>query len=96
MNKRYKKHGKAIRWIDSRFSRPFKARKSIVNAMAAQVAMQSALRIRIINQARFATAGIGKAEKAVAIARALIDGQVAILKTYNHFSEIMGTRVKIL
>ena len=75
MNKKYKIHGKAIKWINSRFSKKEKARRSLRIVMRAQIQAATAVQINTIKRA-----SKGEINTALAIARTVLAGQIAISK----------------
>ena len=80
MNKRYKINGKAIKWIDSRFSKKEKLRRSFRMIVAAQINAATASQINLI---KFSSQP--KVNKALGISKAILNGQIAMVEALRAY-----------
>ena len=75
MNKRYKINGKAIKWIDSRFSKKEKIRHGFRMIVAAQISAATACQIDLIK-----SSSRSKVDKSLGISKALLNNQIAMFE----------------
>ena len=79
MNKKHKLNGKAKKWINTRFARPEINRAFLRKIMVAQIAAATGSQISMI---RGSTQG-SQEQKALAIAKAIIARNEAIIRVHN-------------
>jgi len=76
MDKRYRDHqGKARKWIDTRYSKPFRVRRSLAIMMVGAISAQTISAVQII-QSEKATTKAQKASKAFAIADLIVTAEI--------------------
>ena len=80
MNKRYKINGKAIKWIDSRFSKKEKLRRSFRMIVAAQINAATASQLNLIK-----LSSQSKVNKALGISKAILNGQIAMVEALRAY-----------
>ena len=71
MNKRYRKHGKAVPWINTRFSRPYKRRRMIKRLQACTFLAVKQAEMSAIRHSGRPDAIIGMAKCAIETAQTL-------------------------
>lgn len=79
MNKRYKLNGKAIKWIDSKYSKKEKIRRSFRMIIAAQIQSAAAVHVSAIMHS-----SSSKVNKALGISRAILTAQIAFVKALRY------------